>query len=393
VRSYVNEWSTLSALARHTEALAVAEEGAAWAREHGLALQSCGITPAVCESLWMLGRWDEIEPTLVRAKHVDGIGAWNLEEVWAELCAGRGDFVTATAHRDRMCELLGDATDPTLQIELAHIDIELALWQNDRATAIARAREVLSWQFDDMVCAEGHSGSALMMHAMAAAAGPVVPSGIRNVGTVDGRSFVDQAAAFARRFIAWADGELWGVGRPGDLPTTKRQVLAELKIAEQRGDPDEWASIAEAWDAAGIPARVAYARWREAELHLACGDRTAAAPPARAAYDIANALDWQWVRDRVRDLARRARIDLGDAEPSGASDRGRFGLTAREVDVLRLVASGRTNRQIADELFISTKTASTHVSNVLAKLGVENRAAAGAAARRLGLDAAAHLSN
>ena len=60
-------------------------------------------------------------------------------------------------------------------------------------------------------------------------------------------------------------------------------------------------------------------------------------------------------------------------------------ITAREQEVLRLLAEGRTNRQIADALFISVKTASVHVSNILAKLGVSNRGEAGAAARRLGL--------
>ena len=54
--------------------------------------------------------------------------------------------------------------------------------------------------------------------------------------------------------------------------------------------------------------------------------------------------------------------------------------------MLGLVAAGRTNREIAESLFVSTKTASAHVSNVLAKLGVTNRAEAGAAARRLDLD-------
>ena len=73
------------------------------------------------------------------------------------------------------------------------------------------------------------------------------------------------------------------------------------------------------------------------------------------------------------------------ADESGVPDAaGRLGLTAREVEVLRLVAAGRTNRQIAESLFISTKTASAHVSNLLMKLGVTNRAEAGAAARRLG---------
>ena len=55
---------------------------------------------------------------------------------------------------------------------------------------------------------------------------------------------------------------------------------------------------------------------------------------------------------------------------------------------MSLVAEGRTNRQIADALFISAKTASVHVSNILAKLGVTNRGEAAAVARRLGLDGA-----
>ncbi|WP_181791157.1 response regulator transcription factor, partial [Streptomyces phytophilus] len=62
-----------------------------------------------------------------------------------------------------------------------------------------------------------------------------------------------------------------------------------------------------------------------------------------------------------------------------------LGLTAREADVLRLVAAGRSNRQIADELFISPKTASVHVSNILAKLGVAARGEAAAVAHRLRL--------
>ena len=62
-----------------------------------------------------------------------------------------------------------------------------------------------------------------------------------------------------------------------------------------------------------------------------------------------------------------------------------MGLTARELDVLRLVAAGRSNREIAGELFISVKTASVHVSNILGKLGVTSRGEAAAAAHRLRL--------
>ena len=61
---------------------------------------------------------------------------------------------------------------------------------------------------------------------------------------------------------------------------------------------------------------------------------------------------------------------------------GRLGLTDRELEVLRLVAAGRSNRDIAADLFISAKTASVHVSNIMAKLGAANRAEATAIAHR-----------
>ena len=84
-------------------------------------------------------------------------------------------------------------------------------------------------------------------------------------------------------------------------------------------------------------------------------------------------------------MPRRGRLDLGIeiARPSAPSA---LSLTPRELEVLRLVADGCTNRQIAEHLFISTKTASVHVSNILTKLQVTNRGEAAAAARRLGLD-------
>ena len=85
---------------------------------------------------------------------------------------------------------------------------------------------------------------------------------------------------------------------------------------------------------------------------------------------------------QITRLAQRARIDLPGAAGGSAAP---FGLTARELEVLRLVAAGRSNQQIATELFISPKTASVHVSNILGKLGVTNRVEAAFAAHRLHL--------
>ena len=89
-------------------------------------------------------------------------------------------------------------------------------------------------------------------------------------------------------------------------------------------------------------------------------------------------------------LARRARLTLAGDPAAQASDPGeqarhQYGLTARELEVLRLVAIGRSNRDIAGELFISAKTASVHVSNIMSKLGVASRVEAAATAYRLGL--------
>jgi DNA-binding CsgD family transcriptional regulator len=80
----------------------------------------------------------------------------------------------------------------------------------------------------------------------------------------------------------------------------------------------------------------------------------------------------------LRDLVR----DLGVA---GVAEPERLGLTTRELEVLRLVAAGRSNREIASELFIAVKTASVHVSNILGKLGVTSRGEAAATAHRLRL--------
>jgi DNA-binding CsgD family transcriptional regulator len=80
----------------------------------------------------------------------------------------------------------------------------------------------------------------------------------------------------------------------------------------------------------------------------------------------------------------------GDARPAGRSaepvdELARFGLTDREREVLLLVAAGHSNPEIAKALFISAKTASVHVSNILAKLGVSGRVEAAAVVHRLGV--------
>ncbi|HSO54452.1 MAG TPA: LuxR C-terminal-related transcriptional regulator, partial [Actinomycetes bacterium] len=137
----------------------------------------------------------------------------------------------------------------------------------------------------------------------------------------------------------------------------------------------------------------ACARWREAGALLATRAPRAEVERALwAAHDVALRLGAAPLRRELELLARRGRVRLEPpaepahpAEAEAPSTARSLGLTRREAEVLALVAAGRTNRQVAEALFISVKTASIHVSHILAKLGVAGRVEAAAVAHRLGL--------
>ena len=150
--------------------------------------------------------------------------------------------------------------------------------------------------------------------------------------------------------------------------------------AERADDLASWDAAAEAWKRLGRPYPQAQALFRAAGAALAADDRTAAAARLQVAAELAHQLGAALI-EQIADLARRARLDVPGLRPAPAVDHP-FGLTARELDVLVLVAAGRTNREIAGELFISAKTASVHVSNILAKLGATTRGEAAALAHR-----------
>ena len=148
-----------------------------------------------------------------------------------------------------------------------------------------------------------------------------------------------------------------------------------------------WAEVIGRWDALGICYDAAYARWRRAEALLAVGgERDEIELILRTAHQVTVDLDARPLRAELEALGRRARIALGDprsGDPSAALEQAE--LTPREIEVLTLLADGLTNRAIAAELFISSKTVSVHVSRILGKLAVPNRAAAAAAASGLGI--------
>jgi DNA-binding NarL/FixJ family response regulator len=170
-------------------------------------------------------------------------------------------------------------------------------------------------------------------------------------------------------------------------------AMGEAEFSRIEGSRAEsvpaWTAAVGAAETAGNPYAVATARWHLAETLLSKRDNRAAAHELRQAHDAATELGAGPLLAELEALALRARVDLKASPPGGPaptpSPGESLGLSDRELEVLTLVARGRTNRQIAEELFITEKTAGHHVSNILAKLEVANRLEAASLAYRAGL--------
>lgn len=174
-------------------------------------------------------------------------------------------------------------------------------------------------------------------------------------------------------------------GRPrgGRLGPEGRAWLARARAEHSRltgvNDVDLWRATVTEFDY-GYRYEVARSRFRLAEALLERGDREAALQEAAIALSEADAMGAVPLGTAVRGLARRGRLALPGMRVGGADV-----LTAREAEVLALVAQGLSNRQIGEKLFISGKTVSVHISNLLAKLGVSGRAEAVSVAHQRGL--------
>lgn len=165
----------------------------------------------------------------------------------------------------------------------------------------------------------------------------------------------------------------------------QRETLRRLRIAEQarvegaEDAPTLWIQAADA--CRGVLAwEEAYACRRAAEAVLLTRrpDRAAAAPILRRGLEVAERLGAVPLARALRDLARFARIPVPDGEGSDEASIPESappieGLTSREAEIVDLVVAGRTYREIADELYVSEKTVSSHISNILRKTGAANR--------------------
>ena len=165
-----------------------------------------------------------------------------------------------------------------------------------------------------------------------------------------------------------------------DWTPRSRSIDAERTRLARSRRPPRGRTPPSAGQARGNPYLVAYCRWREAEARLERRrSRRRRDRPLARRIAIAHGSGAAPLAGRVEGLAARSRLDLAGEGPTTAPDPGRrsrddpFGLTRRERDVLPLLVKGRTNRQIAEELFISENTAGVHVSNILGKLGASTK--------------------
>jgi ATP/maltotriose-dependent transcriptional regulator MalT len=336
------------------------------------------------EALFKLGRWDDADP-LATQSLAQARGGPGPPTIVAMLEIGRGEFQAAEAHleaaKDR--SLGGDTEEARLYCELV---AELRVWQGRPGEAQAAVVEGL-----DRLAGTGewmHTGRLLCLGVRAAA-----DRAERARARHDPRDVADAvraADALAARAAAMAPNPLHGV-----TPVLKSGVVAAVFDGERsrldgRSEPGRWRAAAAAWQALGHPYPAAYAQWRQAEALLLRGEPASrAAEPLRAAHATALRLGARPLLGEIAALARRARIPLeppaAPAAPAAPSEAQRLGLTERELEVLELVAAGRSNREIGEALFISAKTASVHISNILRKLEVTSRVQAATAAARLGL--------
>jgi DNA-binding CsgD family transcriptional regulator len=256
---------------------------------------------------------------------------------------------------------------------------EHALWQGDTEAALTAAGEALQAHLES----HGQYGAqAIRVAAIAAAAHAERARQARAVGHDDAAHAEAAAAAamveVAREGAANRPGRALGVEGRGWL----RRAEAELARASGDNAPAAWQAVADAFRP-GFVYQAAVARWRLAEALAEAGRRDDGQREWQLAADEADRLGAVPLQRALQDLARRAR--LGTRTGTGQTRGALAGLTSRELEVLRLLATGQSNREIGAALFIATKTASVHVSNILAKLGAATRTEAAAIAHAHGL--------
>jgi DNA-binding CsgD family transcriptional regulator/tetratricopeptide (TPR) repeat protein len=373
----------LDEMARHAESLELAIATIDHLRDLGAEARFGGqIASKASRALFDLGRWDEAAVMIdeaIASNPTRYAMRW-LFSNRIRLRVARGDFDGARADFDAY-HSLGErvvSADPDL-LHARRADLAIA------AGEPLVAREIVRDTFAHVIEPEVDTdGRALLMIGLWAEADEVASARAA-------RSRARVAAAVTRVAELEADLDRY-MSRVGEMvarrsPVIEADALLAAALAQRaRGtdDPGSWEAAVAARRALARPWELAVVLAQAAEVYLTKRHREDGAAALAEAHAIAVDLGAAPLRSRTEALARRARIGLEGVDTADdAADR--LGLTRREREVLELLASGRSNRQIGEQLFMAESTAGVHVSNILGKLGVSRRHEAAAVAHRIGL--------
>ena len=326
------------------------------------------------ESLLALGRWAEAAEALEHALELEPPPGYRarLLALHGMLLHDEGDTEGAHAIREELSVLQDTRqrwADLDTDVAVATLAATLELELGHDAAALAAALDCgAAWTMDGVPASAWPlllSAATALRHASAAeverSAGPErSPHDLVS-------AWIEHAPALGPEARAWRSTVLAELATGG----------AELSDARER-------ELA-AWQEADQPARLGWALVRSSYALLASSRKTEAVDRLRTARAISESLGAVPLERAVDDLANRGGLALSQSEVRELDPKPSHGLTPREIEVLGLVSLGRTNRQVGEELFISAKTASIHVSRILTKLGVANRGEAAAEAHRLGI--------
>jgi DNA-binding CsgD family transcriptional regulator len=372
LRGYLNLSDTLEMIGRHREAADEAARGLELAARVGLTRHVYGLYLANnrAESLIALGRWAEADRLLSEALELGLTEA----AVSAVLTVRRATIAAFTGrYEDAARDVAAASKLPAVggvqyTMPLAFARALVAHGQDDIERSRAILREALAIPVDAPL-SERYRW-------------PLIWFGLR-IEAEAGEADASRVAALRAETAEVAVLE---------APARTFEALAAAELARITGASRDWAQAVEAARQAGDQYLTAYALLRWAQDACAAGEREDAAPMLEESARLSVQLGAEPLLAEAQALARRARLRIPEAassEPGVGRSAERtiesFGLTDRERAVLALVAAGRSNPQIAAELFISPKTASVHVSNILSKLNVSSRGEAAALAHGLGI--------
>ncbi|HEY5222135.1 MAG TPA: AAA family ATPase [Microbacteriaceae bacterium] len=355
LRFWVNQSDALNALGRFDDAVRVAEEGVAVARRRGVERTSGAILACnLIAPLYALGRYQRARELLDSALELDppiGFSA-PLQRLALQVTLWGGDPETADQllHRWRAGLDRQRRIDAASDRQLAGIAAEIALERGDVALAWREVSAVLE--------PERRSFAAYDVPLLAITARTL--AALRSDGIAP-QNAGDELRRMLKRYAWWPT-----------FPVYAALVDAELGGSEHAGDdPELWQNAVFAAQEPVAPAQLwPYATFRLARALLAHADRQGAHTQAKAARERAEAIGCGLIVQHIDILLERAGLTGAAVARVGVP---KVTLTEREQQVLKLLSEGLSNREIAERLYISVKTASVHVSNILRKTGTTSR--------------------